>query len=81
MGLDSVQLIIDIENEFGISIPDAEAEKISTIRDFSECVVRLTGKELEEVEFKIMTILHESLGVEWNRLKPSARIVDDMGID
>ncbi len=31
--LDTVELIMEFEKEFGISIPDAEAEKISTVGD------------------------------------------------
>jgi acyl carrier protein len=31
--LDTVELIMEFEKEFGISIPDEEAEKISTVGD------------------------------------------------
>ena len=31
--LDTVELIMEFEKEFGISIPDAEAEKISPVGD------------------------------------------------
>ena len=31
--LDTVELIIEFEKEFGISIPDDQAEKISTVGD------------------------------------------------
>lgn len=31
--LDTVELIMDFEKEFGISIPDDQAEKISTVGD------------------------------------------------
>ena len=31
--LDTVELIMEFEKEFGISIPDDEAEKISTVGD------------------------------------------------
>ena len=31
--LDTVELIIEFEKEFGISIPDEEAEKIATVGD------------------------------------------------
>lgn len=31
--LDSVELIMDFEKEFGISIPDDQAEKIATVGD------------------------------------------------
>lgn len=31
--LDTVELIMDFEKEFGVSIPDEEAEKIKTVGD------------------------------------------------
>lgn len=31
--LDTVELIMDFENEFGVKIPDEEAEKIQTVGD------------------------------------------------
>lgn len=31
--LDTVELIMEFEKEFGLSIPDEEAEKISTVKD------------------------------------------------
>ncbi len=31
--LDTVELIMDFENKFGISIPDDQAEKIATVGD------------------------------------------------
>ena len=31
--LDTVELIMEFEKEFGISIPDAQAEKITTVGD------------------------------------------------
>ena len=31
--LDTVELIMEFEKEFGLSIPDDQAEKISTVRD------------------------------------------------
>src|SRR5687768_17570527 len=38
MGLDSVELLIDVEKYFDISIANNEAEKIYTIQDFADCV-------------------------------------------
>ena len=31
--LDTVELVMDFEEEFGIEIPDEEAEKIQTVKD------------------------------------------------
>ena len=41
--LDTVELIMELEKEFGISIPDDQAEKISTVQD----AVRLHRKQRE----------------------------------
>ena len=36
--LDTVELIMELEKEFGISIPDDQAEKISTVQDAVEYI-------------------------------------------
>jgi acyl carrier protein len=38
MGLDSVELLVDVEKTFDIEIPDSEAVKIATVGDFYEAV-------------------------------------------
>ena len=38
MGLDSVELVMAVEDKFGIRIEDSEAEKIYTIQDFADIV-------------------------------------------
>jgi len=41
MGMDTVELIMKIEDRFQISIPDSEAEKMVTVNDFYLDVARL----------------------------------------
>ncbi len=41
--LDQVELIMAMEEEFGISISDEEAEKIITVRDAIEYIEQSTG--------------------------------------
>lgn len=38
--LDAVEIIMAIEDEYDIEIPDEEAEKFQTIRDIVNCVER-----------------------------------------
>ena len=39
MGLDTVELVIEVEKAFDISILDADAEKIITVGQLYDCVV------------------------------------------
>jgi acyl carrier protein len=51
MGLDSVEILVKVENTFGINIPDQEAEKIRTVGDFHNCVWKhLQGKYSDRCE-------------------------------
>jgi acyl carrier protein len=42
--LDTVELIMSFESEFGISIPDEEAEKITTVSDAIDYVEKTLNK-------------------------------------
>ena len=41
--LDTIELVMVMEEEFGIDIPDAEAEKLQTVQDVVDLVGRITG--------------------------------------
>ena len=43
MCLDSVELQMDVEEEFGITIGDADVEKLVTVADLHECILRKLG--------------------------------------
>lgn len=49
MGLDSVELIVEVENEFQIEILDIEAENILTVGDFYECVIQKLAFSPDEI--------------------------------
>jgi acyl carrier protein len=55
MGLDSVEIIMEVEKTFGISIPDKEAEKIITVGDFHEAVWKhLNGKLSDKCKSQVL---------------------------
>lgn len=47
MGLDSVELIMEVETAFDIRIPDPEAEKIVTVGDLYETVWKYIRQETD----------------------------------
>ena len=38
--LDTVELIMELENEFGVQIPDEDAEKIGTVQQAIDYIVK-----------------------------------------
>ncbi len=63
MGLDSVELVMEMEKYFSIQIPDPEAEKITTIQKMVDCVAKHLSVSNNSIELrdaivdKIQTIL------------------------
>ena len=51
MGLDSIQILVDIEECFDITIEDNEAERIRTVGELSDHVWSLVETKSEKVCF------------------------------
>jgi len=77
MGLDSVELLVEVEQTFGIEIPDLEAEKIVTVGDFYEAVwTRIKEKETDKCNgailfYQLRTILQKKYQVERLKITPN----------
>lgn len=82
MGLDSVELILAIEEEFGIEIPDSEASTIATVGDVYELVKIRVGQVepasclSQRIFHKLRRGLSESYGVERSAITPQAHLSD-----
>lgn len=84
MGLDSVELLIEIENEFQIEISNIEAENIATVGDFHKIISRKIDLEEtteEAIYQKLRMVLSEKVGIAIEKIDYHARIVDDLEID
>ena len=55
MGLDSVELIMDVEKHFSISISDPEAEKVYTVGQFVDCVAKILSIDKYDFELRDTT--------------------------
>jgi acyl carrier protein len=90
MGLDTVELVMTIEEEFGMKIPNEEAAKLETVGELSSYVQRrlegdrgrpLDGAERVAVWERVKAIVVEQLGVDPERVTEDANIVLDLGAD
>jgi acyl carrier protein len=83
MGLDSVELVMEIEETFGIVIPDAEAEKIQTMGQAYHYILAkmegpltTTGCLSAAAFYRVRRQLMGRFRVERRRIRPAAALED-----
>lgn len=84
MSLDSVELVIEVEDTLGIEIPNLEAEKINTVQDFCDCAWKhVSNKKLaiekcytQSVFYKIRQAIVENIKVDKKSITPKTKIAD-----
>ena len=86
MGLDTVELVIAVEEEFSISIPNENASemfRVGDLRDFVIGELRDRGETVDEARVwsSIQDIIVSQLGVARDDVTPEARFVEDLGAD
>ena len=91
MGLDSVELVMAIEKQFDLEIPDAEARTMLTVGDMYDFVYRTLASRARETGATppneaqlwsdVLDIIVEETGVERRKLVRNARFVADLGVN
>ena len=87
MGLDTVELVMAIEEDFGLEIPDETAAKIVTVGDMHAYLVselaRRGQPDLDEegIYTKLRDIICHQTGVKPDEVVPKARFVQDLRLD
>jgi acyl carrier protein len=86
MGLDSVELVMAFEENFGIEISDAEAESLTTpgqVRDLvlARYAARGIPADPDSIFDKIRTTVVEHLNVRLDQVTPEAHFIEDLGVD
>jgi acyl carrier protein len=87
LGLDTVELIMAVEEDFGFEIPDAAAEKMLTVGDLHAFLVtELRRRGRSDVDDKrvferLREIICTQLGVKEELVVPQAQFVKDLGAD
>jgi len=84
MGLDSIELIVTLEEKFGIEIPNEDAAKLAVLGDLHSYVVRALqrrGEKPDEAAIweSIKETVVELLCVRPERVTRSAHVVLDLG--
>ena len=84
MGLDIVELLMAVEDEFGIEFAEADAEKVAVLGEMHASIVRalrMRGETPDEgaVWKRLRDLVVEQLGVLPEAVMPRAHLVDDLG--
>ncbi len=86
MGLDTVELVIAVEEEFQIEISDADAAKLGVLGDLHDYIVqaiRRRGETPDEPQIweRLKTVVVAQLGVSPDEVVRSAHVVKDLLAD
>lgn len=85
MGLDSVELIMEVEKHFSISIPDREAEKAYTVGKLVDCVANILGVKsydfaLREEIFSLFKTELQNLRKDIGYISINNKVTDNLDI-
>jgi hypothetical protein len=80
VGLDTVEFVMSVEKEFGIEVPDADAERLLTPGAVvSYLMTRRADLPRAEIEGTIRRLMEDELGITefgWDQ-----EFVKDLGVD
>lgn len=81
MGLDSIALIVAIEAQFGIEIPNAECKMIDTVEEIVTCVyekikIQPNQKCISQIVFYRLRKALEQFGNDKNVITPNTKMSD-----
>jgi acyl carrier protein len=86
MGLGSVELIMAIEDEFGVTIPAENAPQLAILGDMHAFIIRKLqqqGRNPDESEVweRLQTVVVQQLGVRPEEVTSEANLFTDLGAD
>lgn len=76
MGLELVEIVMDVEETFGISLPDARMSAIRTVGEFCDCITGVLSRDYEESGLadkmfnRVCCALHSARGIARSEIFP-----------
>ncbi len=87
MGLDTVEFVVKIEEEYELSIPDEDLEHLGVVGDLAVYVTNACEiqngviLEFELVYENLKSILHKDYGIPIKDINLKSHVVKDLGMD
>jgi len=86
MGLDTVELVMEAEKHFGVSVSDERAEKTVTVEQFARLLCELraqtsTPLPYDVVLLQLQQMIAKMFRIPIERIVPEARFVKGLGLD
>jgi acyl carrier protein len=81
MGLDTVELVLDLEDRFGVTLPDAECGRTRTVADVAALVLTHMPRAATECPtaarfYEVRRAMVEHLGVPRGRVRPRTPVAE-----
>lgn len=86
-GLDTVEMVMAIEEEFGVEIPDEDAEQITTVGEMYDWLRRRLSETTQEeclsqkMFYKLRRALIENYRLERRVIKPDTKVTDLISLE
>ena len=86
MGLDTIEMVMQIEEEFSIEVPDVVASELITVGDFAQYLEESTKGMPTDTNYnqacnRIIEILVDDYRVNPKGITAKSRFVKDLGLD
>ncbi len=86
MGLDTVELVMAIEEEFDVTIPDDTAEEMVRVRDVRDWLVahlHTKGRDADpdDVFTRLRRLTSHTTNIPEDEIGLDARFIDDLAMD
>ena len=87
MGLDTVEIVLWAEKEFGVEMPDQEVTNIYTVGEFATYIAtkvnesKGTSFDYADILPKLLEVLETDYGVDKDKVTLNSRFVQDLVFD